>query len=922
MTLFRNLSIKKKLLLIIAVTSISTVILGFSAYMVFDIISIKKELKKNALLNAKLISQYAIAPLIFNYPEEAEDILAKLSTMPSVLYATITDKNDYLFAQYQKSPSDKEIISTKRLKQIVFKDNSLYIFHEIKKDNKIYGHLYMRYSDDTIRNRIYYNLTVILIIVPILLLLIILFAFRLQKIISEPIHYLANITKAISEKQDLSIQIIPYGNDEIGILYKNFNELIKQLSIKESQRDKAEENLRLLNQELEEKIKIRTHDLLKAKDIAEKATLYKSEFLAKMSHEIRTPLGAVIGLIYLLEKTKLDKQQFDYVKKTQNSANHLLQVINEILDFTKIESGKIELESTEFSLKSIIQDLCNYASINSLDKEIEVLLDNDPNIPNQLIGDPLRLKQILLNLISNAIKFTEKGSIIIKLSLINKTKNTCTIEFSVIDTGIGIKENQLSKLFQDFTQADMTTTRKYGGTGLGLSISNRFITMMGGKIEVKSEFGKGSNFMFSLQFPISSTKPKIEDNKLPKKLHKINLLLVDNNKLSREVMEKYLTHLGLEYFSAKNEDDAYHALQKEQYDVLFFDAHDKNKNNYDFIKQLNSLSDNKPNKPKIIVVTRLSDERNYKELDYDIDNILIKPINESILFDTIVSLFENEYSEITKKQHNNTKYPKGFNQIIGAKILVAEDDLINQQIIFELLNSEGFEVIIASNGKECIEKFATEKNVDLILMDIQMPEMDGIEATKYIRENYKNIAVKIVALSADVIAETRVKIQQAGIDDYLTKPIDVDELFKTLLKWIPAKKTATQKTTLPVTTKTRIKLTDTDEISYSEGLTRVANNKDLYIKLLKDFVKSQQHLVNEITEFVENSEFDKAREKVHKLKGASGNLGLKKLHKTAEACQKLIEEKTYNTALANTLTILKNRLSSVTDKLQKDIGLD
>lgn len=917
MNLFKNIPIKKKLVVIIVITSISTFIIGISSYIFVDMMKIKEDLKTDALLNANLIGEYAIAPLIFGYPEEANKILEQLTNMPDVLNATLTDEHDVMFAQYQKHICKENCSMLPKVKQTAFIDGYLYIYKKLIKNNKTYGYLYMRVSTDHYLEHLYYNLTAISIIFPIIIILIFLIAFRLQKLISEPIVNLSNVTKLVSEKQDFSVQIMPYEKNEIGTLYENFNELLKQLLKNENQRDKAEENLRLLNQELEQKIKNRTDDLLKAKDIAEKATHSKSEFLAKMSHEIRTPLGAVTGLVYLLEKTKLDKQQFDYLKKIQNSANHLLQVINEILDFTKIESGKIELESTDFSLKSVIQDLCNYASINSLDKEIEIVLDNDPTIPSRLIGDPLRLKQILLNLISNAIKFTEKGSIIIKLSLKSKTKNTCTIDFSVIDTGIGIKENQLAKLFQDFTQADMTTTRKYGGTGLGLSISSRFITMMGGKIEVQSEFGKGSNFMFSLEFPIANKTEKTEKIKLPKDLQKINLLLVDNSKLSRDIMEKYLSHLGLNYFSAKTEEDAYHALIKETYDVLFFDSHTENKNNYDFIKKLNTLSDNTPSKPKIVVVTRLSDERNYKELDHEIENILIKPINEFILFDTIVSLFENEYSEITKKRHNNAKYPKGFNQIVGAKILVTEDDMINQQIIFELLNTEGFEVILCSNGKECIEKFATEKNIDLILMDIQMPEMDGIEATKYIRDNYKKSSIKIVALSADVIAETREKTEQAGINDYLTKPINVDELFKTLVKWIPAKKT-----TEPVESKTNINLTDTDEICYSEGLIRVANNKDLYIKLLRDFVKSQQQVVNEITELVENSEFDKAREKAHKLKGASGNLGLKKLHQTAEECQKLIEEKTFNTQLANKLTILKNRFSSVTDKLQKDIGFD
>lgn len=645
-------------------------------------------------------------------------------------------------------------------------------------------------------------------------------------------------------------------------------------------------------------------ELQAARETAERATRSKSEFLAKMSHEIRTPLGAVIGLNNLLDRTALDKKQKDYVTKIKNSAAYLLQVINDILDFTKIESGKMELEHIEFPLENILEDIGDFASIKSMGKNIEVIIDKDPAVPSLLAGDPLRLKQVLLNLVNNSIKFTDKGTIIVKIFPGRTIDNKIELDFSVSDTGIGMTEFQLENIFKAYSQADSTTSRKYGGTGLGLNICYKFVDMMGGRLSAKSEFGRGSTFYFTIPFDLPEIKDSRPQRRVPEDIKDINILVADDSELFRKVVDKYVSRLGLSCCQASSGSEAIAELKRKPFDVIFIDCALSGMNGFDTIKKIQ----NDPavtKMPKVVFVTTLSDEAVLSEIEAaGIKTVLFKPLNESVIFNTIVNLFKSEGRDMVRKKAGRSSLPADFDLIKSAKILVAEDNEINRQIILEILENQGFEVLIACDGRECVEIYKKEKDIALILMDVQMPEMDGIEAASYIRRDLKDEDIKIIALTADVIHETRERINAAGMNDFVSKPIDEAELFRAMAKWIDASKVSRRAPAalpepepgpVPSAGKDAAEGSvtagscDTSEIAYSEGIRRVTGNEKLYRDLLKKFIAGNEKITVELEGYIYNQQYSSLAKRIHNFKGVAANLGLKALSALAAKIQTAAE---------------------------------
>jgi PAS domain S-box-containing protein len=699
-------------------------------------------------------------------------------------------------------------------------------------------------------------------------------------------------------------------------------------------------------------------DLDEEKAKAEDATRAKSDFLANMSHEIRTPMNAVIGMAHLALKTKLTPKQQDYLNKIQSSANSLLGIINDILDFSKIEAGKLDMEAVEFDLLETMDNVANVITVKAQEKEnLEVLFYLDSQVPNFLVGDSLRLNQILINLGNNAVKFTEKGEIVITTKIAEKMDDKITLQFSVRDTGIGMTAEQQAKLFQAFSQADTSTTRKYGGTGLGLTISKRLVNMMGGEIWIESEPGQGTTFHFTADFGLGKETVKRRFEPAPD-LRGLKVLVVDDNATSREILQDILESFSFEVFLAASGKEALEEVETADSDQPFelvimdwkmpgmdgLEASRRIKNHPKLCKH-----------PAIVLVTAYGREETMRQADeIGLEGFLLKPVNSSVLFDAIMQALGKEVQNAPRAGRKKEQSAEELSSIAGAHVLLVEDNEINQQVAQEILQGAGLKVTVANNGREGVEA-AMQTQYDAILMDIQMPVMDGYTATREIRKWERRLkeqgprlkaddggqrskgrsrksevgsrnekgkdsdlksqiqhpksqieSLPIIAMTAHAMAGDEQKSLEAGMNGHVTKPIDPEQLFATLQKWIkPAAERAAVPKSLPasgwppildIPPEPNQAMPDEDELPESlpgfdlaAGLSRLMGNKRLYRKLLVDFGAKYNETAREIRGALDASDFDHAHSLVHNIKGLAGNLAATDLQTAAVNLEKLVK---------------------------------
>ena len=637
----------------------------------------------------------------------------------------------------------------------------------------------------------------------------------------------------------------------------------------------------------------------KAKRVAEQANRSKSDFLAKMSHEIRTPMNAIIGMAGLARKQELTPKLRNYIDVINTSSHNLLNLINDILDFSKIEAGKLEVEVIPFNLRKVIENISDIFCQKAAAKNLELIISIADNVPYALKGDPLRIGQILINLTNNAIKFTDTGEILLRVECLNKTRQEAELLFSVKDTGIGLSESQMQKLFSAFTQADSSITRKHGGTGLGLAICKGLVESMGGQIEVASQTNSGSTFQVTIPFK----RQNIEDGDdfklvLPDDLKEKRALIVDDNESARIILSEMLQGFHLDTDTAESGEQALDMLMKEPYEGQPFDVvlMDWRMPGIDGLSAAERIKKNPSTSGiQIIMMTAFGREKEMLQADeIGVEEFLFKPIKESLMFDTLMKLFGQKSSTQTRSssrgQIEDTLDKK---PLFGLNLLLVEDNEINQNVACEILGSARMEIDIADNGKQAIEK-TDAKTYDLVLMDIQMPVMDGRQATRCIRENPKHDDLPIIAMTAEAMSGDREKCIAAGMNDYISKPIDTVQLFATLLKY--AKPRSLKPAITPPIQDDPIKPAPLKlpealpGIYVSDGVHRLAGNSRLFVSLLSNFSKQYGDLPQNISHMLKSEDVPQALQQVHMLKGIAGNFSAKSLYAACIELEGVLKE--------------------------------